>query len=128
MEMNSNRPYLLRALNDWIIDNEMTPHLLIDADFPGTSVPQEFIQDGKIVLNISPAAVTNLLIDNDSVSFSARFAGVSTRIYLPVGAVTAIYAKENGHGMIFPEDNQESIDQEVKPPRTDKRPELKIVK
>ncbi len=128
MEMNSNRPYLLRALNDWIIDNEMTPHLLIDADFPGTSVPQEFIQDGKIVLNISPAAVTNLLIDNDSVSFSARFAGVSTSIYLPVGAVTAIYAKENGHGMIFPEDNQESIDQEVKPPRTDKRPELKIVK
>lgn len=126
--MNSNRPYLLRALNEWIVDNEMTPHLLIDADYPGTSVPQEFIQDGKIVLNISLTAVTNLLIDNESVSFSARFAGVSTHIYLPVGAVTAIYAKENGHGMIFPEDNQESIEQEVKTPPPDKRPELKIVK
>ncbi|NNE37623.1 MAG: ClpXP protease specificity-enhancing factor [Gammaproteobacteria bacterium] len=126
--MNSNRPYLLRALNEWIIDNEMTPHLLIDADFPGVSVPQEFIQDGKIVLNISPTAVNNLFIDNDSVSFSARFAGVSTNIYLPVGAVSAIYAKENGHGMIFPEDTQESIEQEDKTLRSDKRPDLKIVK
>ena len=126
--MNSNRPYLIRALNEWIVDNEMTPHLLIDAEYPGTSVPQEFIQDGKIVLNISPTAVTNLFIDNEKVSFSARFAGISSNIYLPIGSVTAIYAKENGHGMIFPEENSENIEKEVKVSSQSKRPELKIVK
>ena len=111
--MNSNRPYLIRALNEWIIDNDMTPHLLIDADFPGTSVPQDFIQDGKIVLNISPGAVSDLNIDNEMVSFSARFSGKSTNIYLPIGAVTAIYSRENGHGMIFPEENNDNLEQEV---------------
>ena len=126
--MNSNRPYLIRALNEWIVDNEMTPHLLIDAEYPGTSVPLEFIQDGKIVLNISPTAVSNLFIDNEKVSFSARFAGISSNIYLPIGAVTAIYAKENGHGMIFPEENSENIEKEVKVSGQSKRPELKIVK
>jgi stringent starvation protein B len=126
--MNSNRPYLIRALNEWIVDNEMTPHLFIDAEYPETSVPQEFIQDGKIVLNISRTAVTNLFIDNEKVSFSARFAGISSDIYLPIGSVTAIYAKENGYGMIFPEENSENIGKEVKVSSERKRPELKIVK
>lgn len=126
--MNSNRPYLIRALNEWIVDNDMTPHLLIDADYPGTSVPQEFIQEGKIVLNISPNAVKSLCIDDEKVFFSARFAGISTNISLPIMAVTAIYAKENGHGMIFPEENQENIDQEVKTSRPVSKPQLKIVK
>lgn len=126
--MNSNRPYLIRALNDWIIDNEMTPHLLIDAEYPGTSVPRGFIQDGKIVLNISPGAVNDLKIDNDIVSFSARFAGISTNIYLPIGAVTAIYSRENGHGMIFPEDSNENLEQEVTSVVERKKPELKLIK
>jgi len=126
--MNSNRPYLIRALNEWIIDNDMTPHLLIDADFPGTTVPQDFIQDGKIVLNISPGAVSDLNIDNEMVSFSARFSGKSTNIYLPVGAVTAIYSRENGHGMIFPEENKENLEQEVTSVVERKKPDLKLIK
>jgi stringent starvation protein B len=126
--MNSNRPYLIRALNEWIIDNDMTPHLLIDADFPGTSVPQDFIQDGKIVLNISPGAVSDLNIDNEMVSFSARFSGKSTNIYLPIGAVTAIYSRENGHGMIFPEENNDNLEQEVSSVVERKKPDLKLIK
>lgn len=126
--MKSNRPYLIRALNEWIIDNDMTPHLLIDADFPGTTVPQDFIQDGKIVLNISPGAVNDLFIDNEMVSFSARFSGKSTNIYLPIGAVTAIYSRENGHGMIFPEENNDNLEQEVNSVVERKKPDLKLIK
>jgi stringent starvation protein B len=126
--MNSNRPYLIRALNEWIIDNDMTPHLLIDADFPGTNVPQDFIQDGKIVLNISTGAVNDLNIDNEMVSFSARFSGKSTNIYLPIGAVTAIYSRENGNGMIFPEEDNDNLEQEVTSVVERKKPNLKLIK
>lgn len=126
--MNSNRPYLIRALNEWIIDNDMTPHLLIDADFPGTNVPQDFIQDGKIVLNISTGAVNDLNIDNEMVSFSARFSGKSTNIYLPIGAVTAIYSRENGHGMIFPEEDNDNLEQEVTSVVERKKTNLKLIK
>jgi stringent starvation protein B len=127
--MTSNRPYLLRALYDWIIDNGMTPYILLDADYPGTRVPPDFIQDGKIVLNISPMAVKDLMISQDGLTCSARFSGKSIRLLCPVQAVTAIYARENGHGMIFPEDTKNQDMKAVAGPVPENRkPELKLIK
>ena len=103
--MTSHRPYLLRALNDWIADNGMTPHLLVDATRPGVQVPAQAVSDGKVVLNIAERAVARLLIDNDTVSFTARFGGVSHPVSVPVSAVLAIYARETGQGMALPEDS-----------------------
>lgn len=100
--MISNRPYLIRAIYDWIVDNDWTPHLQIDANYPGANVPQEFVQDGVIVLNASPSAVVGLSLDNDLFSFKARFGGVERSIYFPPEAVLACFARENGHGMPFP--------------------------
>ena len=102
--MSSHRPYLLRALNDWITDNGMTPHLLVDATRPGVQVPAQAVNDGKVVLNIAARAVARLSIDNDAVSFTARFGGVSQPVLVPMGAVLAIYARETGQGMALPED------------------------
>ena len=103
--MTSHRPYLLRALYEWISDNGMTPHLLVDATQPGVRVPAHTINDGKVVLNIAGRAVAHLSMDNDAVAFTARFAGVSHAVIVPVSAVLAIYARENGQGMALPEDN-----------------------
>ena len=103
--MTSHRPYLLRALYEWISDNGMTPHLLVDATRPGVRVPAHTINDGKVVLNIAERAVAHLSMDNDAVAFTARFAGVSHAVIVPVSAVLAIYARENGQGMALPEDN-----------------------
>ena len=100
--MISNRPYLIRAIYDWIVDNDWTPHLQIDANYPGANVPQEFVQDGVIVLNASPSAVVGLRLDNDLFAFKARFGGVERSIYFPPEAVLAVFARENGHGMPFP--------------------------
>ena len=105
--MNSNRPYLLRALYDWINDNHLTPYLLVDASGDDLNIPYEFVDDNKIVLNISPSAVRDLDLSNDYINFKARFNGNSMNVYFPVEAVLAIYAKENGRGMIFPEEEQE---------------------
>ena len=105
VRMTSHRPYLLRALYEWISDNGMTPHLLVDATRPGVRVPPHTINDGKVVLNIAARAVAHLSMDNDSVAFTARFAGVSHAVIVPVSAVLAIYARENGQGMALPEDN-----------------------
>lgn len=102
--MGSNRPYLLRALNEWINDNGMTPYLLVDAARDDVQVPPSTVKDGKVVLNIAPRAVAQLLIDNQGVSFMARFGGVSQSVYVPVGAVLAIYAQETGQGMMLPDD------------------------
>jgi stringent starvation protein B len=102
--MSSHRPYLLRALNEWIADNGMTPHLLVDATRPGVQVPPQAINDGKVVLNIAERAVARLSIDNEYVSFTARFGGVSHPVMVPIGAVLAIYARETGQGMALPED------------------------
>ena len=102
--MGSNRPYLLRALNEWINDNGMTPYLLVDAVRDDVQVPPSTVKDGKVVLNIAPRAVAQLLIDNQGVSFMARFGGVSQSVYVPVGAVLAIYAQETGQGMMLPDD------------------------
>jgi stringent starvation protein B len=105
--MTPNRPYLVRALLDWIIDNDCTPYLILGADVPGVEVPAEYVEDDKIVLNISPTAVRNLDIGNDEVSFDGRFAGRPHRISAPIGAVLAVYAKETGQGMAFEADSDE---------------------
>ncbi|MEJ2788840.1 MULTISPECIES: ClpXP protease specificity-enhancing factor [unclassified Pseudoxanthomonas] len=102
--MTSHRPYLLRALNEWIADNGMTPHLLVDATQAGVQVPVSAVKEGKVVLNIAERAVVRLLIDNEAVSFTARFGGVSQAVYVPVSAVLAIYSRETGQGMALPDD------------------------
>jgi len=104
--MNSNQPYLLRALYDWICDNHLTPYLLVDVSGDKLNVPLDFVEDNKIVLNISPNAVRDLDLSDDFINFKARFSGKSMSIYFPVDVVLAIYAKENGRGMIFPGEDQ----------------------
>ncbi|ASM51151.1 stringent starvation protein B [Pseudoalteromonas espejiana DSM 9414] len=99
--MTPNRPYLLRAFFDWIVDNECTPHLVVDAGYPAVQVPTQFVQDGQIVLNISPSAVTGFSLDMEQLSFNARFGGQPMQVYVPLGAVLAIYARENGEGTVF---------------------------
>lgn len=104
-EMTSSRPYLLRALYDWIVDNGLTPHILVDAAEEDTQVPLEYVQDQKIVLNINPSAVQALSMDNDAVAFTARFSGAPRQIYVPIIRVLAIYARENGQGMMFADED-----------------------
>ena len=111
--MNSNKPYLLRALNEWILDNGLTPHLIVDAQAQGVEVPDQAIKDGKLVLNIAAQAIANLDMANDSISFQARFSGVPFDIFLPIDAVMAIYARENGQGMMFAHDKDRAEQQEA---------------
>jgi len=99
--MTPSRPYLMRALNEWIIENDCTPYVLVDAGMPGVQVPEDYVDNGQIVLNISMSAVKSLLIDDDGLSFNARFGGVPIDLYVPMVAILAIYAKENGQGMVF---------------------------
>lgn len=102
--MTSSRPYLLRALYDWISDNGLTPHILVNAAESGVQVPPQHVQDGKIVLNVSAQAAQRLHIGNERVEFEARFGGVVTPVSVPLNAVLAIYARENGQGMVFNEE------------------------
>lgn len=102
--MTSNRPYLIRAYYEWIVDNNLTPHLVVDANIPGVIVPQEHIKDGQIVLNISPTACGNLQLGSLDIEFDARFSGVPRHILIPCSAVLAIYARENGAGTMFPKE------------------------
>lgn len=103
--MSSNRPYLLRAIYDWISDNNLTPYILVDAGKEGVRVPPQVIKNGQVVLNLAMRAVANLDLGNDWISFQARFSGVSQSILIPVQAVLALYAQENGQGMMFPADD-----------------------
>jgi stringent starvation protein B len=126
--MTSLKPYLIRSIYEWIIDNDMTPHLLVDAEDTSAILPQDFIEDGKIVLNIRPAAIQGLSLGNEEIEFNARFSGKPMHIVTPVTAVLAIYAKENGKGMIF---DQEEHDEDEPPPPAKKpaaKPNLRIVK
>lgn len=99
--MTPSRSYLLRALHEWILDNDSTPHIVVDATINDVMVPEHFISDGQIVLNISPGAVEGLNLSNDAVEFNARFGGVPMHVYVPILAVMAVYAKESGEGMGF---------------------------
>lgn len=95
------RPYLARAIYQWICDNQLTPYLLVDATQPNTLVPQEHVKDGQIVLNLAPHAVHRFEISNDAIFFSARFGGVSRELYVPMSAVLGLYARENSQGLFF---------------------------
>lgn len=128
--MTSSRPYIMRALYEWIVDNNFTPYVLVDASIADVMVPQQFVKDNQIVLNISPDAVVELTITNEALSFNGRFGGVATDIYVPITAVVGIYARENGQGMVFdPEENATPPDDTPPgPDKPEKRPTLKIVK
>jgi stringent starvation protein B len=126
----SKRPYLLRAMHEWMDDNGNTPHIVVDAGVDGVSVPQEHVKDGKIILNISHSAAHNLKLSNDAVSFRARFSGVPFDVWVPVLSVLGIYAKETGQGMIFSHgaDQPEPPDPEDKEATRSGRAHLKLVK
>tara|TARA_R110002110_G_scaffold91264_2_gene237612 strand:- start:240375 stop:240740 length:366 start_codon:yes stop_codon:yes gene_type:complete len=121
----------MRALYEWIVDNDCTPYILVDATLDKVSVPQQFVKDGQIVLNISPSAVMDLTISNDAVFFNGRFGGVATDVYVPVIAVVGIYARENGQGMVFEAEDESPTppdDSSPEPSKPEGRPSLKIVK
>lgn len=139
MAMTSSRPYMIRALYEWILENECTPYVLVDAHADGVEVPQEYVnKDGQIVLNISPSAVSDLLIENHAIVFNARFGGVPRDIYVATSGVLGIYARENGQGMIFepeapqppqdPDDRPKVVASKEKVESETKRPSLKVVK
>ncbi|MBA2653983.1 MAG: ClpXP protease specificity-enhancing factor [Gammaproteobacteria bacterium] len=131
--MTSSRPYLVRALYEWINDNYLTPYILVNTDLPEVYVPKEYINDNQIVLNVAPDAIHQLSITNTELEFHASFSGVSRHIYAPMDAIAAIYAKENGAGMFFgeepggdtPPDNSKY---EAPKDKSGKKPFLKIVK
>ncbi|MFL1802101.1 ClpXP protease specificity-enhancing factor [Plesiomonas shigelloides] len=100
-QMKPRRPYLVRAYYDWLLDNNLTPHLVVDAMLPGVQVPMDFVRDGQIVLNIAPRAVGNLELGNDAIRFNARFGGIPQQVDVPMAAVLALYARENGAGTLF---------------------------
>jgi stringent starvation protein B len=134
--VTSNRPYLIRALYEWLVDNDLTPHLLVDATMDNVEVPTQFVEDGRIVLNINPTAVMNLQLDNDFISFNARFGGRETSVFIPPQAVLGIYARENGRGMLFPDDVEDAVDGSGNDPDDNDpapvppkgKPSLKVVK
>ena len=104
MTMSSSRPYIVRALYDWILENDCTPYIVVNAFEADVEVPQEHVKDGQIILNISPTAVQNLSILDQAVDFDGRFGGIPKHVFVPISAVMGIYAKENGQGMIFDTD------------------------
>jgi stringent starvation protein B len=130
--MISLKPYLIRAIYDWIVDNSFTPYLLVNAELEGVVVPRQYVQDGKIVLNLRPQAVHGLSLGNRNIAFSARFGGSPMQVDVPMRAVLALYAQENGKGMIFDEEEEDETpppdDTTPKEPAPKKRPALKVVK
>ena len=138
MTTRSRRPYLIRAIFDWATENGFTPHMVVAADYEGVSVPKEHVHEGRITLNISPMAVQNLDLDSEPIWFSARFSGRSFEVIVPSGAVIAVFARENGEGVVFgevepptPGDKQEKpvVEEPSKPEKAKgARAHLKLVK
>jgi stringent starvation protein B len=137
-DLTSTKPYMIRALHEWCMDNGLTPHLLVAVDAQ-TRVPMAYVKDGEIVLNLSDSATKNLLIGNEAITFSARFGGVSNSLHVPVAAIRGLFARENGQGMFFqPEESDSAVavnpeeeelaEVEEKKPSTEKKPFLKLVK
>ena len=132
--MSSSRPYLIRAIYDWVIDNNFTPYLLVNAENEHAIIPKEYVEDGKIVLNINPSAISDLQLGNDYIMFNARFSGKAMEVSVPIAAVLAIYARENGQGMMFDENNNDlppTPPENTTPPDKSKKsqkPQLKVVK
>ena len=126
--MTSNRPYLIRAIHEWIIDNHHTPHLVVDATLNDVTVPSQFVEDGRIILNISPNSVRDLSISNEIVSFGARFSGAHFNVELPIESVLAIYARENGQGLAFAEEKDDDSTPPPPSPEKSKGPALRLIK
>ena len=129
MAMTTSRPYIVRALYQWILDNNCTPYMLVDATGQSVEVPQQYVKDGQIVLNIAPSAVVDLQISNESVSFRGRFGGIPFDVFAPAHSILGIYARENGQGMIF--DREQPPKPQPPTPGGGKpapRPSLKVVK
>lgn len=131
--MTPRRPYMVRAVYDWILDNQLTPFLVVDAEIPGCQLPWEFVQDGQIVLNITPTAVANLVIGNDQLTFNARFSGKPHQVFVPMAAVLALYARENGAGSLFEHEPGYDPIGDLSEPETETAPKpaaphLKVVK
>ena len=125
--MTSNRPYLIRAIHEWIEANQLTPHVLVDCTRDDVQVPSEHVQDGRIVLNLSHSAVNGLQLGNELIRFDARFGGNGMSVIFPPSAVIAIYARENGQGMLFSEGSNDDGPPTPEPPDS-KRAHLKVVK
>ena len=128
--MTPSKPYLIRALYQWLLDNQMTPYILADSSSDDVQVPSGVANDGKVVLNLAPSAIQNLEMTNDFLSFSARFNGVAQDVYCPMSSILAIYARENGEGMMF---SAESGDSDAEAGGSGKakkpsKPGLKVVK
>ncbi len=127
--MTSNKPYLIRAFYEWITDNQLTPYLVVKANVAGCQVPEEYVKEGQITLNIAGHVVHGLALGNEAIEFKARFSGVPRQIYAPISAIMAIYAKENGQGMAFPEEEiADGGDDSTAPTPPRGKPNLKIVK
>lgn len=126
------KPYLVRALYDWIVDNDLTPYLMVDAERPEVVVPRQYVQDGKIILNLKPHAVSGLALGDRNIAFSARFGGTPVQIDIPLPAVLALYAKETGKGMVFDPEEESDVTPPPEPsppsPPKTKAPFLKVVK
>ena len=127
---NSKRPYLIRAMHGWLMDNGETPHVIVDAEKPGVEVPRAYVKDGKVVLNLSSTATQRLVMGNDWIEFEARFAGVVHHVRIPVSTVLGIYARETGEGMVFSEQDlgPEPPTKPTPPEDGSRRPQLKVVK
>lgn len=129
MEMTSSRPYLIRAIYQWIADNGLTPYILVDATDPRVQVPAQYVEQGRIVLNISGQATSGLQIDNEWINFQARFGGREMAVSVPVSAVLAIYARENGRGMVLENSDAPGPPPDAPPPQDrPRRPRLQVVK
>jgi len=129
--MNSSKPYIVRALHEWISDNNCTPLVLVSSKYQDVQIPTGIDEDGKVVLNVSYGATKNLEIANEGIAFDARFSGISQNLYIPINSILAIYARENGQGMMFG-DGEEVPDPSGKAskPSSDKplkKPETKVV-
>jgi stringent starvation protein B len=144
-KVTSSKPYLIRALYEWILDNGLTPYIMVNADIPGTKVPRQYVKDGQLILNIGPNSSSHLQMTNDRLEFKASFGGSPFNVLMPIAAVQAIYARENGQGMFFGEDipgggdnnggenlpagsDSASDDNSAAKPAPSKRPHLKIIK
>ncbi len=131
MTMSSRRPYLIRAMYEWVVDNDMSPHLLVATDVESAVLPSGYDHEGKLALNVSPRAVRGLNLGNDWISFSARFNGKAMEVGIPPRAVLAVYARENGEGMLFGEVEPLPATEAGQPgedPPKPRRPNLKVVK
>ncbi|OCG42292.1 ClpXP protease specificity-enhancing factor [Gilliamella sp. Bif1-4] len=112
-QMTARRPYIFRAFYDWILDNDLTPYIVVNTSIYGVVVPQEFIQNNQIVLNIAPQSVGQYISSNEQIEFNARFSGVPQHIVVPMAAIEAIYARENGVGMGFEDEPQYHVQREL---------------